>query len=431
MRDNPNRKIEPLYPDVLGAITDGIRIGMEKMQIALGIFPRRTFINQPAEVILIMQNMVDQNMQVKVGVQLPTTDKKGNPVVIDTPKKMIAIGMRPGEVGVLRIPIIPLPPTQPGVQFPVRVAVRYRTAEEGRAVRPPTGGAPPSVLTISPVKLQVLREVEYAAQTWNQSAEIITTYFDIAAKRIEPLNQDLQPRYESLWTMEEMAEEAQLVQARMQDAVRVASGLTRSTLLRPIVRAVEERFAARGIPLHPGECKAIAKLITYTLDEGLDLEPGFSTETSRWFQVLCQVLAHDEHVDDLDRPDIATRYLFDAAMYDAVLLGFALIAPKIKEDLGDSTERLNFANRILLWMAGQVEPDLTFVYLPLVMGGLVVNLFVNPRDDNPWLMVDQLREAARGRARLVSGEALAIFHMMDELLDDAEDQLRRARIPRS
>ena len=143
------------------------------------------------------------------------------------------------------------------------------------------------------------------------------------------------------------------------------------------------------------------------------------------------MLAHDEHVDDLDRPDIATRYLFDAAMYDAVLLGFALIAPKIKEDLGDSTERLNFANRILLWMAGQVEPDLTFVYLPLVMGGLVVNLFVNPRDDNPWLMVDQLREASRGRARLVSGEALAIFHMMDELLNDAEDQLRRARIPRS
>ncbi len=117
MRDNPNRKIEPLYPDVLGAITDSIRIGMEKMQIALGIFPRRTFINQPAEVILIMQNMVDQNMQVKVGVQLPTTDKKGNPVVIDTPKKMIAIGMRPGEVGVLRIPIIPLPP------HPARCAV--------------------------------------------------------------------------------------------------------------------------------------------------------------------------------------------------------------------------------------------------------------------------------------------------------------------
>ncbi len=424
------KKLEPMYPDVLGAITGGTRISMDMLQCALGLFPRRTYINQPIEIILILQNMVDQSMQLKVGIQLPTTDKKGEPVVIDTPKKTISLGLRPGEVGVLRVPIVPHPPTQPGTQFPVRIAVRYRTPSEGHVVRPPGGGAPPSVLSISSFKLQALREVEFAAHTWNQSAEIMTTYFDIAPKRIPPVNQDLQAHYESLWTYEDMADERELVIAKIPDARRVAGGLTRTRVYRPLLAAVEERFADRGIPLHPGESSAIAKLMTYTLDEGLELEPGFDVEESRWFQTLCQVLAHDEHMEDLDRGELAVRYLFDATLYDAVLLGFGVIAPKVKEDLGDTAERINYANRILTWFAGQGDADLSYVYLPLVLGGVVINQIVTNKDDNPWIMVMQLREAYRGRARLVTGEAIAIFKMLGELLDAAEESLTRTRVPR-
>jgi hypothetical protein len=427
---NVKQQLQPMYPDVLGAITGGTRISMDKLQCALGIFPRKTYINQPVEVVLILQNMVDQNMQVKVGIQVPTTDKKGDPVVIDTAKKTIALGLRPGEVGVLHVPIVPRPPTQAGNQFPVRVAVRYRTPNEGRAVRPPGGGAPPSVLSISSFKLQALREVQFAAHTWNQSAEIITTYFDIAPKRIPPLPDALQARYESLWTHEDMIDERELVQSKIPDARRVSVGLTRTWVYKPLMKAVEDRFADRGIPLHPGEASAIAKMMTYTLDEGLELEPGFDVESSRWFQTLCQVLAYDESAEDIDKGELAVRYLFDAALFDAIMLGFGVIAPKVKEDLGDTAERTNYANRLITWLSGQGDPDLTYVYLPLVLGGVVINLIVTNKDDNPWIMILQLREAYRGRARLVTGEAATIFKMLDYLLDEAEDSLRRARIPR-
>ncbi len=422
--------IEPMYPDVLGAITGGTRISMDKLQCALGIFPQRTYINQPVEVILILQSMVDLSMQVKVGLQLPTQDKKGQPVVMDTPRKTLAIGLRPGEVGVLRIPIIPHPPTQPGTGFPVRVAVRYRTPAEGQAIRPPAGGAPPSVLGVSSFKLQVLREVEFTAHTWNQSTDILTTYFDIAPKRIPPIERDLQPRYESLWTHEEMREERQLVQAKLEDARRVGSGLTKTQVYIPLMEAVDDRFGNRGMPLHPGEAQAVAKMMTYTLDEGLELEPGFEVEESRWFQTLCQVLAHDERVEDMHRGDLTTSYLFEATLYDAILLGFGVIQPKVKEFLGDRNERMSYANRVLTWYAGQGEPDLSYVYLPLVLGGVVVNQLVTPRNENPWIMVEELRQAYRGRVRLVTGEAVAIFDMLDSLLDQAEESLRRSRIPR-
>lgn len=424
-------KLEPFYPDVLGAITGGTRISMDKLQCALGIFPRRTYINQPVEVVLILQSMVDQNMQVKVGIQLPTQDKKGNPVVLDVPKKLISLGMRPGEVGVLNIPLVPLPPTQPGTGFPVRVAVRFRAAAEStHYVRPPTGGAPSSVLSVSQFKLQALRDVEYSAHTWNQSAEIITSYFDVAPRRLPPTPLDLKARYESLWTHEEMAEERELVQARVQDAVYLSAGLTRASVYEPLVAAVDERFARRGLPLHPGEAKAIAKMMTYTLDEGLELEPGFNMQESRWFQTLCQVIAYNPEVEQMKKGELAVKYLFDSALFDAIILGFAVIQPKVRENLGDSAERINYANRVLTWLAGQIEPDLNYVYLPLVLGGVVVNQFVTLRGDNPWIMLDELREAYRGRVRLATGEAVTIFKMMGSLLDDAAEQLRRARIPR-
>ncbi len=423
-------KLEPLYPDVLGSITGGTRISMDKLQCALGIFPTQTYMNQPVEVILILQNMVDQPMQIKVHLQLPSQDKKGHPVVIDTDKKTLALSMRPGEVGVLRIPIIPLPPTQAGTGFPVRVAVRYRTPNEGTPVRPPAGGAPPSVLSISSFKLQALREVAFSAHMWNESAEIITTYFDIAPRRTPPTGQDLQPKYESLWTMQEMVEERELVQAKLEDAQRVASSLTRNTVYIPMMMAVEEHFAERGMPLHPGEMRAIAKMMTYTMDEGLELEPGFSMEDSRWFITLCQVLAHNPDLEHIDRGELVTTYLFEAALYDAILLGFSTIDPKVKEDLGDMGERLNYANRVLAWFAGEGEPDPSYIYLPLAMGGVVVNMLVAAKDENPWLVVDQLTEANRGRARLASGEVATIFKVMDSLLNQAEDALRRARVNR-
>jgi hypothetical protein len=421
---------EPVYPDVLGAITGGTRINMDALQCALGIFPVRTYVNQPCELVLILQNMVDQMMQIKVGVQTPTEDKQGRVVVMDVARKTISLGLRPGEVGALRVPIVSRPPTPPGTGYPVRVAVRYRIPRPGRRVRPYSGGPPPTILSISPFKLQVLREIRFSAETWHQSTDILTTFFDIAPRVMPDLHQDLRARYESLWTHEALGDLRELALARIEAARRVATGLTRTNVYHPLTAVIEERFAARGLPLHPGEVIAIAKMMTYTLDEGLELEPGFATEESQWFRTLCQILAYDENLEDLDRGELATQYLFESALHDAVLLGFGVIEPRVREDLGTQTERVDYANRILSWLSGQGEPDLSYAYLPLIMGAILVNELANVKPENPWTMLDLLREALRGRARLFTGEKIVIFNMTADLLDVGEEMLRRARITR-
>jgi hypothetical protein len=432
MTFNDGIRFQPFYPDVLGAITGGPRIYMDYLQCAVGIFPQQAYINQPMEVVVILQSMVDQPMTTKVAVRLPTEDKKGNPVVIETDKQQVSLGLQPGEVGVLRMPIVAHPPTQPGKGFPVRVAIRYRTARPGNPVRPPGGGAPPSVLSVSPFKLQVLREVQFNAHTWNESAEIITAYFDIAPKRIPLSKQSLRPRYETLWAQEQMPQEIELARANIGPAQEIAVGAHPSAYVY-FLDAVVERFANRGMPLHPGEAKAIAKMLAYTVDEAPRLEMDLDTkyENTRWFQTLCQVLASDEDLKRMERGDLLVKYVFDAVLFDAILIAFKVIEHRVQEDLGDRTERANYANRVVAWIVGLGQPDLNYVYLPLVIGGLAISRLVKHGvKENPWEIIDELREASQGRIRLISGETIVVFNMLNELLMASEKALNSQRISR-
>ncbi len=424
--DNINwTNFRPLYPDVLGVVTGGTRISLGDLQVALGIFPSQAYINQTIEVVLVLQNMVDQSIQVKVAVRTPTEDKKGRPVVISVGKAMTTIGMRPGEVGLLRVPLVPQPPTQPGTGFPVRVAVRYRSAAPGNIVRPPAGGAPPSVISLSPFKLQALREITFNAHTWNESGDVLTSYFDIAPKRLPPTDQDMTAHYETLWTHEVMDKEVRQAQAMVRVARQVIGASSRAVLYRMLMETLEERFATRGLPLHPGEVSAIAKMMTYTIDEAPNLEPNYNIADRRWFQTLCQVLAHDPDLQNADLADLMVDYLFEAAVWDSVLLAFSVLKTRTREDLGDYNERINYANRLLSWLSGFGAPDLTYVYLPLALGGVAINRLVSlDRLENPWVMLLDLREAMGGRARLLSGEAGVIFDILKELLKEAEQELR-------
>jgi hypothetical protein len=142
------------------------------------------------------------------------------------------------------------------------------------------------------------------------------------------------------------------------------------------------------------------------------------------------MLAYDEAFEDLNKGQMVVQYLFEAALYDAIMLGFGVIQPRVKEDLGDHSERAQYANRVLSWLAGQGEPDLSYVYLPLVMGSFLINELANVKPENPWTMIDLMKEALRGRRRLFTGEKSALFNMTSDLLAIGEEMLRRARIAR-
>lgn len=423
--------LRPLYPDVLGQITGGPRINMDAMEVAVGIYPKVAFINQPVEMVIVMQSMVDRDLQLKVAIRTPNVDRNGNDVNVKMAKSSFAMKLGPGEVGVLRMPLVAQPPTKPSTDLPVRLALRFRVKGDAEYVRPPGGGSPPTVLTVSPFKLQVLKDVEFIAHKWNESVEILTANFSVSAKTLPNDPGNLSPAYEALWTQEGLREEIQLAQAQFDEAMDIAQPGTTGNLYPAFMNAVEERFGIRGMPLHPGETMAIAKMMTYTVEDAPTREPGMVLEDMLWFRALCQVLAANPELVQFTRAEIISKHVFDTVLYESVLIGFKVMQGRVKEDLGSESERVNFANRIMQWFSGHGEGDLTYVYLPLVLGGITIARVVRSNvGDNRWLIADAMDEAFAGRVELMHGENIVIFDMLDILLEDYKALLRARRVLR-
>lgn len=426
------RGFQLFYPDVLGTVTGGSRIHMDQLQVALGIFPRQAYINQPFEAVIVLQSLVNQPMQVKIAVRLPTTDKKGAPAVIDTPQSQVALNLKAGEVGVLRMPIIARPPTQPGKEFPVRLAVRFRVPNNAELIRPPAGGAPPATLEISPFKLQVLRDVEFRAQTWNESADIITGYFDLAPHRLTQTSEMPKMRYEMLWNPDGMAQERKMAKAHIMNARQLADSSAYPSSFAAFLDQINARFEERGMLLHHGEAMAIAKMMAYTVDEAPRMEQALETEETRWFTTLCQVLASDpELLVSMDRNELIAQYLFYEVLYEAILMGFHVIERRVTETLGSYDERIEYANSVLAWLGGRGAGELNYIYLPLVLGGLSITRLVRTSiTENPWDIVDALSEALRERIADAHGETILVLDMLNTMLTQAAITLRNQRVER-
>ncbi len=362
-----------MCPDVLGAITNQ-RIHLEWLQYAVGISPTSAYLNQPVSVVVVLQSRVEQNMWVRIGVRPPLpTDAPAAPN-ISVSKTVVPLGLRPGEVGVLRLPLVPQAPTPPGT-YPVQVAVRSRIAGTVSAVaRPPDGGVVPSLLTISPIKLNELKAVAYQASRWYQSDETVTTTFDVLEKAIPPLPGELAPMYETLWSAGDMKMETRYVEESAQEAAMFLGKLPDADLYTPLSQAVAAAYARRDISMYPGEVQVVTHLLCYVVQKDLEHHTRGVPVDSRWYRLLPQLVAHHPHVTQEDLPgSVLAAHLLDALLYDAVVVAFELLEQAGIVLMPDATKQQRYADTVLMWLTGRGQQDANYLYTPLVMGGLLVN----------------------------------------------------------
>lgn len=433
MRHNHNRSLyEPTYPDVLSKITSGPRINMDLVECLIAVYPRATYLSQPFEVVVVLQSMIDKPLPVKVGVRTPTSIRGDQRVVIKSARPQYSLTMKPGEVGVLRLPMVAQPPTPAVRDLPIQVAVRYKPVKEAERVRPVGGGAPPSVLSVSPFKLQALSEMSFVGHDWNEAPEVITAKLDLAAKSLPEQPKLPDAHYEVLWSLREMKQERELAFSHYDEAVELAKPLGTEPLFPSLLEAVEERFGNRGMALHPAEAAAVAKIMTYTLEDAPERERFNVMENTHWFRALCQVLAarHDE-LNDMSRADIISQHLFNDLLHDSTMTAFHILESLVDEDLGTQAERDNYAEGIMKWFTGAGEADLAHLYLPLVLGGVAIG-HVTGRNwaGNPWYFYEQMYEAYNGRLRLATDSSSVVFDMLVDLLEGYAQRMRYQRVER-
>ena len=85
------------YPDILGMLSDDrLTIG-DVLQCALGVFPATTALEKPVEALLLLQNLTNQPLAIRLTVRTPSRDSAGNLVNFFTPKPRIAMSLDAAE----------------------------------------------------------------------------------------------------------------------------------------------------------------------------------------------------------------------------------------------------------------------------------------------------------------------------------------------
>lgn len=412
------------YPDLLGMITGGLRLNVQALQVAAATYPRIAAVGQPFESLILLQNACDKQIAVRVTLRLPRKDAGSGRANIVTPKDNLTLNMQAGEVGLLHMPLVALQPTQPNSQLQIGVKIEVSVPRGARQIRSPEGGRVASVLNMSPVRLNILREAGFLTDVID--GHLVDTV-NIAPGQIMAAPPEKSPRYEVLWSVKDLPMERRKFEEMGEQAVKFAGTITRYQVYQPLIQATEMRFAQAGLPLHPAECIFIAKTLTYVMEDGLEIEPGTSLQGSRWFQQLMGVMSDEELLKD---PDRLVQYLYSALIYDGVMLGLSMTERNSGESLGSTAEHVSYANEIVAAIDNKAPIDLSHAYLPLILTGLLLNPTIRNSRENPWVSLTQIREAWRGRLKLADNRYEWVANIFSNFAYKCESALNDARIPK-
>jgi hypothetical protein len=283
------------------------------------------------------------------------------------------------------------------------------------------------MLSISPFRMAVLRDIHFVAN--NHGADSLGVTFDILSGNIPTPSSEVKPRYEALWTTHNLEQELDKIKAMSGEAMRFANGFMRDQIHPLLLKHTTAIFGDTGMPLHPAEALFITKILTYVLEDGLSLEAGFSVEGSHWFQQLCRLIAYNpaatKNLDGL------LKLLYNDVVYDAVMLGFSILAHDAKEDFGSEQEQIDYATKAVAALAGRIPIGLEYAYVPLILAGIILAPRLTTLNENPWHSLAALKEARDGRNNLAGDAYREVFDILNNMIAKTERFLWETKVPRN
>ena len=437
-----------LYPDVLGFVSGGTRLTVDCVQAALGVYPKRVAVGQPFEMLVLLQNLCDHPITPKVVFQLPRRNPMGERLSLFTPRDSIDVTMAAGEVGLLHVPVRPQLPTPVGQNYPVVVRIEAVRPRGAKLIRDPNGGRAPGAFAMSPHRLAILqREVGFAASLAALSPVTNTMRgsFDILPGQILQATADVSSRYEILWDSKQLVQDQTAYASIEVETRELVRKFTRAALYEALQSETKRRYELAGLSIMLGEIIAISKLLTYIMEDGLEIEPGFSLPASNWFQRLTLFRNNADLLADMDRLIAA---LYSALIIDAGQLGFTLLSQRLGQPNAHDavTNRTNRATKPLQNPLGLPEEqvahiaeiddalnrvvsmDLTHVYWPLALAGVLQHLLIRGPKENLWKTLEEMRIAWRSRNMTGLPHADVMSSLMTDGLQSAEQSLSRLRV---
>ncbi|MCC6614678.1 MAG: hypothetical protein IT320_14450 [Anaerolineae bacterium] len=410
------------YPDVLGALTGGARVNMGVMQFALAVNPAIIPAGRSSEAILLAQNASDHKVEVAALLRLPDQDARRQKGRFLSRSARVVVEVQPGEVGYVSLPFALLPDTALGDQYKLSVDIEVRSVTNGKPARvraQDSGGMtfqPDTISGEAREHFQTLQRLEFSTHKPALRNALDTTFAVSEARLAPPPN--LKAQWVSLWTIADADE--RLLMLRYADllTVRVLPQLRRQKIYAALQEATKTHFADAGYRLYDGESALIAKMMTLILEyaapqdsahgflaagkyaiaplfQRLLRDPNHEIDLPHWFSAFLHLLGQDDRVAEY-ATRIVPRTLYLPLLQDAVEHAFALVQQASGQSLGQQSEIASYAQQMVNVL--ELKEGLNFqrVYLPLVMGGILINdkiiLPGEKQDDQVSKLVNDLDE---------------------------------------
>lgn len=191
-----------MYPDILGFLTGGPRYNVSVVQFALATSPRVVRAGRPFEAIVLMQNASDVDVDVTATLQLPKKDVTGQSDVFKANADRLVVGLRPAEVGYVKLPIMCELETAIHEGYDLGVDVKVKPLGKPQRIRSAEGnGAIPALPDHSMYEIRELGQLVFSAEKSFGLGNVLQTSFSVMPGKIGRLS-DLSAGWVSLWTEE-------------------------------------------------------------------------------------------------------------------------------------------------------------------------------------------------------------------------------------
>lgn len=431
------------YPDILGLITGGDRLNVGAVQAALAVRPQPARAGRAFETLLLLQNAASQPAEVMVTLLLPDQDAKRQKGRFATKTTRLSVTIAPAEVGYVSLPAACHPDTAPGA-YKVGVELDVKTRGRTARLRAQTGGGAVDRSTLpEPVLAQIdtLKRLTYTTSK-RLGRNVVDAPFEVTLGKPEPLP-ELKPGWVSVCKLIDFRDDRLLLHA-YGELLQVQSlpGFKRSNVYKPLVETTYTRFASAGFSLKDAEAHAIAKLMTIILEYASPKMTGHGYSNAgvygvtpllerdpltleralmlpHWARAMLKAIASDERV--ASHPvQAVTRLVYDDLLRDGIEYAFDLVETATGESLGSPEEMEHYADSVIeMLQSGKSNSGLDFnrVYLPLVMGGILVNDQMLMEKEDPAELLKAASHTLEARLQSTPDADSTIIEMTGLLLE--------------
>ncbi|MBK9747444.1 MAG: hypothetical protein IPO91_11765 [Chloroflexi bacterium] len=405
------------YPDILGAITKGARANIGPAQVALATRPAAPRAGRPFELIIAVQNATDTDLDVTVTLTLPDLDARKQKARFTAKAGRVVAAVKPAEVGYIAVPIMTEANTAPAQGYKLSADVEVKPLGKPQRLRAEQGGGAVETQFVPGAlkeRIMGLRALNFSAH--KRLSHTFDLTFDLAPGKLGEAVDDTKSGWVSVCKVSDYTDDRYLLHrygSLLQ--IKTLPQLKRTTFYEPLLQATTARFQATGYAAKPAEVGLIAKLLTLILEyasprhtghghiaagvynvDALIARDPFTWETKpyipNWTRAYISYIEKDARAAEAAVP-IITKYIFDDLLRDAIDHAFELIEKDTGEDVGAPDERANYREKLLEKLKSKQSIDFSLLYLPLVMGGMIVSDVVMMPNEDPSELFKALSHA--------------------------------------